>query len=254
MRVVAYTICWNEERMLPFYLRHYSRFCDKIVVYDNRSTDSSRDIVKNFPNTEVRDFDSGEVIDEMLYLGIKNEAYKEEREKADFVIVGDVDEFLYAPEILSVLAGIKRKKETILTTQGVEMVSDSFPEDDGRHIWQSADKGVLCWAFSKRICFSPEIDINYLAGAHKCCPSGRVRMSNVFAYMLHFKWLGKEHVYDRYYAYRKRASDWNREHGVNWKELKENNWVERMFQERMNRKNFVVSEAFDKIRRVAQSG
>jgi glycosyltransferase involved in cell wall biosynthesis len=234
--------------MLPFYLRHYGKFCDKIVVYDNQSTDRSRDIIRAFPNTDIRDFDSGGVIDEMLYLGIKNEAYKEEKGKADFVIVSDVDEFLYAPNVLSVLSGMKRRKETILTTQGVEMVSNSFPQDDGRQIWQTVEEGVLSWAFSKRVCFSPEIGINYLAGAHKCCPSGRIRMSNVFVYMLHFKWLGKEHVYDRYYAYRKRASDWNKEHGVSWKELKENNWVDRMFQERMDRRNFVVSKAFEVIR------
>ena len=216
MRIVAYTICWNEERMLPFYLRHYGKFCDKMVVYDNQSTDSSRDVVRAFPNTELREFDSGGVIDERLYLGIKNEAYKEERGKADFVIVGDVDEFLYSVDILLILHKMKRKKETVLTTQGVEMVADVFPVDDGRQIWQIVIQGVQDNNFSKRICFSPDVDINYYFGAHRCYPAGKVRMSNVCVYVLHYKWMGQKYVQERYVAYRSRASEWNKQSNKVW--------------------------------------
>ena len=30
MKIWAYAICWNEEKILPYYLRHYEKFCDKI--------------------------------------------------------------------------------------------------------------------------------------------------------------------------------------------------------------------------------
>ena len=45
MKVKVYSICYNEEYMLPFFLQHYS-FAD-IVVYDNESTDNSLEIMKN---------------------------------------------------------------------------------------------------------------------------------------------------------------------------------------------------------------
>mgnify|MGYP000701398893 CR=1 FL=1 len=37
MKIWAYAVIWNEEKMLDFYLRHYSKFCDKIVFFDNES-------------------------------------------------------------------------------------------------------------------------------------------------------------------------------------------------------------------------
>lgn len=226
--------------MLPFYLRHYGKFCDKIVVYDNQSTDSSREIVRAFSNTELREFDTGGVIDERRYLDIKNEAYKEERGKADFVVMGDVDEFLYAPDIRLVLQKMLHRKETILTTQGVEMVFDGFPVDDGRQIWQIVRQGVVDKKFSKRVCFSPKVDIKYYSGAHICNPSGQVRMSNECVYVLHFKWMGQDHVRNRYYAYRERASQWNRDNNIAWGDLIDPDWIDRTFQEKMQARDFEI--------------
>ena len=225
MRVVSYTVCWNEERMLPFYLRHYSRICDKMVFFDNQSTDRSREIILSYPNTEVRSFNSKSVIDERLYLSVKNEAYKEERGKADFVIVCDTDEFLWCGDLRAILEKMKRRKETILTTQGVEMVSETFPEDDGRQIWEIVKRGNTNNDFSKRICFAPEVDINYFFGAHRCYPAGRTRMSGACVWLLHYKWLGSEYVRTRYQMYKNRASEWNRQHGIAWKNLDDPNWV-----------------------------
>ena len=37
MRIYAYAICWNEEIMLPYYLHHYEKFVEKIIIYDNNS-------------------------------------------------------------------------------------------------------------------------------------------------------------------------------------------------------------------------
>ena len=103
MKVWAYVICWNEEVMLPYYLRHYEIFCDKIIIYDNMSTDRSQEIIKAHPKCELRLYDSkGEVRDD-LYLKIKNHAWKEARGQGiDYVIVGDTDEFLYHPNILKI--------------------------------------------------------------------------------------------------------------------------------------------------------
>jgi glycosyltransferase involved in cell wall biosynthesis len=54
MKIWAYAICWNEEVMLPYYLKHYEKFCEKIIIYDNMSTDNSRNIIKNHPLCEIR--------------------------------------------------------------------------------------------------------------------------------------------------------------------------------------------------------
>lgn len=210
MKIVAYTLCWNEERILPFYLRHYEKFCDTIIIYDNKSHDSSVKLARQHPKVEVREYGNVE-IDERMYLEIKNKAYQEQRGKADFVIVGDMDEFLYAPDIVALLEKASRQGSAIICTDGYEMVNDGFPKDDGRQIWEIVDRGVQADAFSKRVCFSPEIDINFSAGCHHCYPRGKnLRVSSLHAALLHYKWMGIDYVAKKYAAYRKRLSGYNR--------------------------------------------
>lgn len=210
MRIVAYTLCWNEERMLPFYLRHYEKFCDRIVIYDNMSTDSSVVLARKHPKVEIRQYGTDQ-IDERAYLEVKNNAYKEERGKADFVIVGDMDEFFYAPDVPALLERAKRQRSAVICTDGYEMVGDGFPADDGRQIWEIVGTGVPSGSFSKRVCFSPEIDICFAAGCHHCYPRGKnVRTSSSHAFLLHYRWLGVKYVTERYSAYRRRLSEYNR--------------------------------------------
>ena len=57
MKVTLYTICYNEQEMLPYFLNHYSKMVDKIVVYDNQSTDNSRKILESFKDCELEIID-----------------------------------------------------------------------------------------------------------------------------------------------------------------------------------------------------
>ena len=34
MRIVAICVCYNEEKLLPFFLDYYTSFCDEIVFFD----------------------------------------------------------------------------------------------------------------------------------------------------------------------------------------------------------------------------
>ena len=49
MKIHAHILSWNEEKILPYTLDHYSNICEKIFVYDNMSNDSSDDIYKKYP-------------------------------------------------------------------------------------------------------------------------------------------------------------------------------------------------------------
>ena len=33
--ITVHAPCFNEERMLPFFLAHYLAFCKKVVIYDH---------------------------------------------------------------------------------------------------------------------------------------------------------------------------------------------------------------------------
>jgi hypothetical protein len=97
MIIHAHILAFNEEKILPFTLDYYSSFCKKIFVYDNMSTDNSDNIYKEYPKVIVKKWNSNNEINELNYIEIKNTAYKISRvDKADWVIVCDMDEFIYA--------------------------------------------------------------------------------------------------------------------------------------------------------------
>ena len=99
-KIHLYSICYNEQVMLPHFIDHYSSFCDKLFIYDNFSTDLSSDICKNNAKVEFLNFETGGEIRDDIYLTIKNNVWKRSRGEADFVIVCDVDEFLYHDNLI----------------------------------------------------------------------------------------------------------------------------------------------------------
>jgi hypothetical protein len=208
--VHCYTVCWNVEALLPYFLRHYSAFCERIVLHDNMSTDATRDLIRACPNAVLVDFDNGGQIDEMDYLRIKNHAYKKSRGTADYVIVADIDEFLYHPQLPEMLAKYRDAGVTLPRVRGFNMVSLFHPRRRDA-LPASVRRGRYSPMYSKRCVFSPDLEINYLPGAHRCTPAGPVAESDDESLkLLHYQYLGLYTVMQRYRRYRRRLSEQNR--------------------------------------------
>lgn len=206
LRIHVYTICWNAEAILPYFLSHYGTFCERIVVYDNMSTDSTRKLLDACPKAVVRDFDTKGQIDETDYLRVKNHAYKESRGSADYVIVADIDEFLYHPQLNEVLAKYKAAGVTLPRIDGYNMVSLIHPRKNGDLI-KLSKRGRYSPQYSKRCVFDPQLEINYLPGAHRCEPVGTVVESqDASLKLLHYHYLGLVTVLRRYRVYQNRLS------------------------------------------------
>jgi len=56
-RVHLYTVSWNEQAMLGYFFRHYDRFVDRYVFYDDGSDDGTRERLQAHPRVEVRRFE-----------------------------------------------------------------------------------------------------------------------------------------------------------------------------------------------------
>ena len=171
MNIHLITTCYNEEKMLPYFLKHYS-FCDLITVYDNESTDKSLKIINSYPNTEVISFSTGDKFDELTIVKIKNDTYKLDR-SYDWVIICDIDEFLYHPNLLQKLDEYKDWGVTVPLTEGFNMFTDKFSKNK-YPIHKILKRGKYAENYCKSVIFSPKVDINYDIGCHTCNPQGEV--------------------------------------------------------------------------------
>lgn len=211
MKISAYTVCFNEEELLPFYLRHYGALADRIVVWDNGSTDRSVEMARAFPHPslEVRHFDSGGELRETRLLDVKNNCWK--GDDADWVIVGDVDELLYCPDLRGFLA--RNGRFDLFRPRGFNMVADRFPADAYRPIIEQVKEGAPNPSYAKVVLFRPDRvrEINYLPGCHECRPVGSdlclydgERVPNSPLLLCHYKNLGFDYRWRKHEAYRQR--------------------------------------------------
>ena len=132
MRIRLYSVCWNEARMLPYFLRHYEQFCDSIVVYDHESRDGSVELLDGHPQCERRNLTNAKGLDDSVLLDIKCHAWKECRNRFDWVICCDVDEFLHHPDLPGYLQDCLDRGVSIPAPTGWQMVSDDFPSIAGQ--------------------------------------------------------------------------------------------------------------------------
>jgi hypothetical protein len=200
MKVWLYTFAWNEARLAPFFLRHYSdrSLWDKIVVYDNGSTDDTVDILSADPRVEVRPYDTGGRMSDYAMQALRSNHWKEARGKCDWVYTPDFDEFLWHPGDLAVaLQGLFFRSHSVVRPFGMEMVSHTYPVDDGRTpITDLVRRGRPHPWYCKPTLFDPDVveEINFTGGAHDARPCyGRTALyvcPVVLPMILHYKRLG----------------------------------------------------------------
>src|SRR6187551_2085086 len=108
MRVHVYAPTFNEEKILPYFLRHYSTFAERLIFIDNGSTDRSREIISAAPSAVLKSLDTNNKMEESALRDIRNHAWKESRGQADFVVIADADEFVWHPNMRGYLEELKR--------------------------------------------------------------------------------------------------------------------------------------------------
>lgn len=142
--------------MAKHFLNHYTPICDKILVYDNMSTDNTVKLLKTDPKVEVIQFDTNNRFDDFKHSEIKNNCWKQYRNEYDWVICIDFDEFLYHPNLKNILENFKNTNVTIPSILGFNMKSFKFPSDYNNPIIQQVKYGRFDNFFSKNIIFNPK--------------------------------------------------------------------------------------------------
>jgi glycosyltransferase involved in cell wall biosynthesis len=196
LTVYSFAVCMNEEKMLPYYLKHYENIVDKMVILDGGSTDKSIQILKAHPKVELI-IDKKEKQDEYYLMKFRDEYYQKYKNIADFAIIGDIDEFLIVNR--EMLQKYKNEGVTIPKVVGYQMVSYDFPVDKEEQIYSQINTGFADpkW-MNKNAIFDPQtVKINYEMGCHKCNPVGQIKYSQNELKLLHYKCVGYEYLVEK---------------------------------------------------------
>jgi len=188
--------------MLGFFFRHYDPFVDRYVIYDNGSTDTSLEILKAHPKVELRRFKQTHA-DSFVFSHrqFQNEAWKESRAQADWVIVTAIDEHL---EILgrshrAYLEDAMRDRVTLIPAIGLQMLSDDAPKGHER-LASTRTQGAPWDVMNKLSVFNPNaiVETNFSVGRHRASPVGETKLPKCDELMLlHYKYLGFERTLAR---------------------------------------------------------
>jgi len=214
MKIHAHILAYNEEKILPFTLDYYSSICEKIFIYDNMSTDSSDEIYKRYEKVEVIKWDSNNQFRDDLNMKLKTEEYRKRSrgQGVDWVIVCDCDEFIYHPNLLEKLKELKDRKIDIPEIDGRNMFSEEYPIYDGRLLPEIVKTGSEMYLdMCKNIIFNPEKDIDVGVGGHRTFCNDCIRTTNRELKLLHYTYLGRKEVKEKYINRAKRLSQYNKQ-------------------------------------------
>jgi glycosyltransferase involved in cell wall biosynthesis len=235
MRIHLYAVCWNEERIIPFFLRHYEPLVDRIIIYDDQSTDRSAELLRASPKVELRPLvrEAASYLDAHLILF--ETCWQESRGRADWVCLVDLDEFLFHPDWHHYLAAQKEAGVTVIQALGYEMVSQSFPSPDAS-LATTLMRGLRDLHMDKTPLFAPDAieQINHIVGRHRCAPVGRVVLPAHYRMQLrHYKTLGLDYVLARSHALAGRLT--NEDRARNWSThyLRDDDSIRAHFQEQL---------------------
>lgn len=209
MNVEIYTLCHQEAKIIPYYMRHYRQY-GQPFLFEGHSTDGSAELAKSLGAIIVPLETNNEVRDD-IFVGVKNNCWKQS--KADWVIICDMDEFVYHPVFIKYLSTVK---ETIIIPRTFEMIADKYPTTTGQ-IYSEVQYGFEI--LPKMFLFKPRelTEISYGAGCHNAQPEGNVRINrNTEIICMHMRHLSIEHIIQRNAYLSGRLSAENKRMGWGW--------------------------------------
>ena len=192
MKIELFTFVYNDEDLLPFFLRHYAPIVDNMTFIDSGSTDKTLDLIKAHKviQTGLTWWDWDKLHE------IRNNIWKQSN--YDLVFFPDLDEFLYRQNLREFL---EKNTYDIYQMEGFQMVSESFPKPDTDIL--SINLGVPMPLYNKYVVFNPKADFSF-PDAHNIKTTSD-NISRFAIKLLHYQHLGVENMLKRTELIKKRV-------------------------------------------------
>ena len=172
--------CFNEERILPYLHKWYSKRLPgaSFHIFDNESSDDTVAIALDL-GCKVSSFATSGQYDEGSLQDLRNSAWK--ASTAEYVIVCDADEFLDVDEDL-----LLTEKPVLVKGIGYNMFND------GAQSLDQINRGLRNTWYDKWLCFRPDSisDMQFSPGSHSARPQyrqGAMEENSVERRLYHFR-------------------------------------------------------------------
>jgi len=199
-RIAAFILCYNESKIISQTINHYKQFCKDIYVLNNESTDDSVKIAESL-GCIILNYKS-EGVNELQYLKIKQNCYKNYSHLYDYVIVCDADEFLHHKNIFQYLHN--NKNIDLFKCIGYEMLYENF--DFINNNYKDVLFGSRSANLDKCLLFKSSVNIEYTVGCHHTL--NQYFDSDIE--LRHLKYINIDYVADRYKHLSERMSNINK--------------------------------------------
>lgn len=185
MSLHVYSIMWNEEFLLPYFLKHYEKVADKIFIIDDHSTDKTAKIAKAHPKVVYSQY-AFDGLNETEFSGTLESFYKSN--PSDWAVCVDGDEFIHGLDKGLEVYGDSSDKHMVWQTKGYMMVGETGRLEDCRKVRMKS--------FDKPVVFDASLDIRFGDGRHTVnLPYRESKDSNLELW--HYKYISREHYLQR---------------------------------------------------------
>lgn len=227
MTIWTFTICRNSADLVRFWLRHYDRIADVMFVWDDNSTDGTKEILQEHRKVVCLKWPYDTGIDEDRFLQFAYEQYPNAEGCADWVMWVDMDEFIYHPQLTDMIQDVDSSGYNVIRPDGFNMMHDGIPHDDGRQIWEVCNTGVAAPVYSKPVIFKPSSGVRWNRGKHELEHCQVKLAEGTGIKLLHYRYLGYEYTKQRNLNNYSRVPgdkaaawtcnpDWHGEHSPDW--------------------------------------